>query len=198
MKRLLILSAALLTVSAAALVGTRDAWSAPEGAAYAGDTVHSYVIFKVKHLNASWSYGRFNEFTVSFDTNDAGTELTSAAFVVKAASVDTGNAKRDQHLQGPDFFNAKQFADISFKSTAVKSAGAGAWEVTGDLSLHGVTKAVTVNVAKVGDGKGPKGEVLLGLETTFAVKRSEFGMTYGVGPVSDEVTLTVAVEGARK
>jgi polyisoprenoid-binding protein YceI len=195
MKRLLILSVSALALSAAAFVG-RDAWSAPEAATYAGDTVHSFVLFKIKHLGTSWVYGRFSDFTVSVDA--AGDDLKSVAFTVKTGSVDTGTANRDTHLKGPDFFNAKQFPDVTFKSTAVKAAGADGWDVTGDLTLHGVTKPITVRVGKVGSGKGMKGEELLGLETTFVVKRSEYDMGNMVGPVGDDVTLTVAVEAAKK
>ncbi len=196
MKRILVLSVGALAVSAAALLGGRAAFSAPDAATFAGDTVHSFVLFKIKHLGTSWIWGRFDDFTVSADA-DASGDLKSVAFDVKTDSVDTGQPKRDQHLKSPDFLNAKQFADVVFKSTAVKAAGDG-WDVTGDLALHGVTKSITAHVAKVGAGKGMKGEDLLGLESTFVVKRSEFGMTNMIGPAGDEVTLTVAVEAAKK
>ncbi len=171
---------------------------AAAAAPYEGDTVHSFVLFKVKHMDASWSYGRFKDFTVSFQADEAKPELSSVAFEVKAESIDTGNEKRDQHLRSPDFLNAKQFPLITFRSTAVKPLGKDAVEVTGDLTLHGVTKPITVKVVKVGTGKNPKGGELMGLETVFTIKRSDFGMTNMVGPVGDEVTLTVAVEGAKK
>lgn len=196
MKRLLILSVAAGALASAAFVGGRAAWSAPDAATYSGDTVHSFVLFKIKHLGTSWVWGRFNDFTVSVDA--AGEDLKSVAFTVKTGSVDTGTANRDTHLKGPDFFNAKQFPEVTFKSTAVKAAGADGWDVTGDLTLHGVTKPITVRVGKVGAGKGMKGEELLGLEATFVVKRSEYDMGNMVGPVGDDVTLTVAVEAAKK
>ncbi len=189
----LIASAAVLVLSAAALVGAREAYSAPESTAWQGDTVHSFVLFKVKHLGASWAYGRFNAFTVAVGANEDGSAVSSVEFVVKAQSVDTGNAGRDKHLMSPDFLNAKQFEEITFKSTAVKGE-----EVTGDLTLHGVTKSVTAQLVKVGAGKGMKGEELVGYETTFTVKRGDFGMTNLVGPVSDDVTLTVATELSKK
>lgn len=189
----LIASAAVLVLSAAALVGAREAYSAPESTAWQGDTVHSFVLFKVKHLGASWAYGRFNAFAVAVGANEDGSAVSSVEFVVKAQSVDTGNAGRDKHLMSPDFLNAKQFEEITFKSTAVKGE-----EVTGDLTLHGVTKSVTAQLVKVGAGKGMKGEELVGYETTFTVKRGDFGMTNLVGPVSDDVTITVATELSKK
>jgi polyisoprenoid-binding protein YceI len=191
-------SVVLLALAAVAFVGTPEGWSSPESAVWSGDTVHSHVLFKTKHLGTSMSYGRFNDFTVSLTTNDAGTDLTGAQFAVRAASVDTGNAKRDQHLQSPDFLSAKQFEEITFKSTSVKPSGNEGWDVSGDLTLHGVTKPITVKVHKIGAGKGMKGEDLLGVETTFTVKRSDYGMTNMVGPVGDEVTITVAVEAMKK
>jgi polyisoprenoid-binding protein YceI len=196
MKRVLIFSAAAFAFAAAAVVGGTSALSAPDAAKFAGDTVHSHVLFKVKHLGTSWSWGRFNDFAVSADV--AGEDLKSVAFTVKTGSVDTGVGKRDQHLKSPDFLNATQFPEVSFKSTEVKTAGVDGWDVTGDLSLHGVTKPITVRVGKVGAGKGMKGEELIGLEATFNVKRSDYGMTNMVGPVGDDVTLIVAVEAAKQ
>jgi polyisoprenoid-binding protein YceI len=199
MTRRWILPAALVVLSAAALVGTRDARSAPAESAWKGDTVHSFVMFRIGHNNGiSLVFGRFDDFTVSLKAGEGDAGLTSVAFTVKADSVDTGNAKRDQHVKGIDFFNAKQFPEIAFQSTKLKALDKGTTEVTGDLTLHGVTKPVTVKVSKVGAGKGMKGEDLAGYETSFTIKRSDFGMTNMVGPVGDEVTLTVAVEAAKQ
>ena len=198
MKRTWILASAAVVLSAAALLGGRAAWSAPDAATFSGDTVHSFVLFKIKHMGASWTYGRFNDFTVSVGMNDAGTELSSVAFDVKTASMDTGMLKRDGDVKGPDFLSVKQYADIKFASTAVKALDADNTEVTGDLTMHGVTKPITVKVVKVGSGKGMGGEMLVGLETTFSVKRSDYGMTNMVGPVGDDVQITVAVEAAKK
>jgi polyisoprenoid-binding protein YceI len=201
MKHVALLSASfLLLVSAAAVVAPREARSAPESAAWTVDPVHSHVLFKIKHLGASWSWGRFGDFTAAVQTDDAGADLLGASFTVKTESIDTGNAKRDQHLRSPDFFNAKQFPEIAFKSTGVKAAGEGAWDVTGDLALHGETKPVNARVVRVGTGKTREGAPLAGYEATLTVKRSDFGMTYGTdaGALGDEVHLTIAVEAARK
>jgi polyisoprenoid-binding protein YceI len=191
---------ALLALGTAALSGGSPAWSAPAASTWEGDTVHSYVLFKAKHLGTSWNYGRFNDFTVSVTAGDGGAEVSAVAFTVKAESVDTGQAKRDQHLKSPDFFSAKQFPEISFKSTAAKAIDADTTEVTGDLSFHGVTKPVTAKVVRVGGGKGMKGEEIVGYESVFTIKRSDFGVgaTFGAAVLSDEVTLTVAVEGTKK
>ncbi len=166
---------------------------------YEIDTAHSMIIFRAKHNGITYNYGRFNEFTGEI-TMDADVSNSTVEFEVKAASVDTGNEKRDQHLRSSDFFSAKQFPVITFKSTKV-SAKAGkedVLEVTGDLELHGVKKSVTVDVEITGRSQGRQGESLIGFESTFTIQRSEFGMTYGMGSVSDDIRITVSIEAAQK
>ena len=167
---------------------------------YEIDSAHSMVIFRAKHNGISYNYGRFNEFTGEIMIDETDMSKSSVAFEVKTASVDTGNEKRDQHLRSPDFFNAKQFPVVTFKSTKVsmKEGKADMLAVTGDLELHGVKKSITVDVEITGKGKGQQGESLIGFETTFAIKRSEFGMNYGMGPVSDDIRITVSVEAGHK
>lgn len=202
MKRPAVIALSLAAVLAAAgLVAssTRSAWSEPEGSTWTGDTVHSFVLFKVKHLSTSWAFGRFNDFTVAVTTDDTGANVTGVQFDVKAESIDTGNAAREKHLRSPDFLSAGEFPTISFKSDSVKPAGDGAWEVAGNLTLRGQTKPLAVKLVRTGAGKGMRGESLLGLETTFTVKRSDYGFPAKmIGPVSDEVELTVTTEAAKK
>ena len=169
-------------------------------AKYEIDTAHSMIIFRAKHNGVSYNYGRFNEFTGEIMINaDAVIERT-VEFEVKAASIDTGNEKRDQHLRSSDFFSAKQFPLITFKSTEVseKEGKEDMLEVTGDLELHGVKKSITVDVEITGRAEGKDGESLIGFESTFTIKRSEFGMTYGMGGISDDIRITVSVEAVHK
>jgi polyisoprenoid-binding protein YceI len=196
--RILPFAAVLPLALAFAALPERQASSAPASAEYAGDTVHSHVLFRVKHMGASWSWGRFDKFTVSVNAATGGGNVDSVAFEVDAESVNTGNDGRDKHLRNADFLNAKEFPTISFKSTSAKAIDADTTEVTGDLTLLGTTKPVTIKVTKVGTGKGMKGEELVGYETTFTVKRTEWGMKNLVGPVGDEVMLIVAFEGMKK
>jgi polyisoprenoid-binding protein YceI len=186
-----------LFASVAALcLGTSGAATAAD--VYAVDTSHSTVLFRIKHMNVSYSYGLFSDVTgtVTIDHQDP----TRGALDIKVAtdSLDTNNPKRDQHLKSPDFLNAKQFPAITFKSTKIAAAGPHTYDVTGDLTLHGATHPVTISLVHTGSGKGPTGGELVGFETTFAIKRSEFGMTNMVGPVGDEVRITVALEAAKK
>ncbi len=166
---------------------------------YEIDTAHSMIIFRAKHNAVSYNYGRFNEFTGQIVMDPMGID-SMVEFEVKAASVDTGNEKRDQHLRSSDFFSAKQFPVITFKSTKVsaKEGEEDVFEVTGDLELHGVKKSITVDVEITGQAKGREGESLIGFESTFTINRSEFGMTYGMGSVSDDIRITVSIEAAQK
>ena len=173
---------------------------------YEIDTAHSMILFRAKHNSITYNYGRFNEFTgkITMDATDISKSMVE--FEVKTASVDTANEKRDQHLRSPDFFSAKQFPVITFKSTQVNMKVAGekpgeedVLEVTGDLELLGVKKSITVDVEITGRGKGRQGESLIGFASAFTINRSEFGMTYGVGgPVSDDIGLIVTIEAKQE
>lgn len=166
---------------------------------YEIDATHSMVIFRAKHSGVSYNYGRFNDFTGEI-TMDEDISKSTVELEVKTASVDTANQKRDQHLRSSDFFSAKQFPVITFKSTKVraKEGKEDVLEVTGDFELHGVKKSITVDVEITGRGKNREGGSLIGFESTFMIKRSEFGMTYGIGNVSDDIRITVSVEAEQK
>ena len=167
---------------------------------YQIDTAHSMIIFRAKHKGITYNYGRFNEFTGNLMIDETDISNSTVEFEVKTASVDTANNKRDQHLRSPDFFSAKQFPVITFKSTKVnmKEGKEDTLEITGDLELLGVKKSITVDVEITGRGKGGQGESVIGFESVFAIKRSEFGMTYGTGAVNDDIRLTVTIEAMQK
>ena len=156
---------------------------------YKVDMGHSAVLFKVKHFNVGYTFGSFKSFKGSLEEG-ASVELT-----VDASSVDSNVEKRDSHLKGPDFFNVKQFPEITFKSSK--------WEgdtVTGALTFHGVTKEVSLKVEKVGAGADPWGNQRVGYYGELTIKRSDFGVSYGVkeGSASDELTLIISLEGVQK
>jgi len=167
--------------------------TAPAAETFKIDPVHTFVSFRIKHMNVSYTYGRFNapEGQVVVDEDPAKSSLE---IKVQASNIDTGNEGRDKHLKGPDFFNTEEFPEVTFKSTAIKSAGDSKWEVTGDLTLHGVTKSVTLTLDRVGAGKGMKGEALVGFEGALTIKRSEYGMTGYLEGIGDEVNLWIAIE----
>ena len=164
---------------------------------YGIDPDHSAITFKVKHMGITFVYGRFNDLEGSYAFDDKTPENCFIEIQVKAENIDTGNSKRDNHLRSPDFFDTEEFPYIVFKSVFVKKLQESTYEVVGYLTLHGVTQFVTVQAVKTGEIQIPGGEVRTGFETTFTVKRSDYGMKYMLGGVGDRVELTVSVEGVR-
>ncbi len=171
--------------------------AAAAAGSYKVDGTHSSVIFRVKHMNLAPFYGRFNEISGTFDFDPEDASKLAIDVEIKAESVDTNASRRDDHLKGPDFFNAKEFPTISFKSRKASKDGDGRYQVTGDLTLHGVTRPVTLSVEHTGSGKNRRGAGVEGFEVTGTVKRSEFGMSYMLDGLGDEVRLMAGIEGAK-
>lgn len=165
---------------------------------YTVDPTHSAAEFKVRHLGVSSVSGRFNEFSGEVTLDGADESKNSVTFEIKTSSVDTGNEGRDKHLQNTDFFNVEKYPAMTFKSTSFKKKGENTYEVTGDFTLLGVTKPITVEVEQTGTGKNPDGKDLIGFETNFRIKRSEYGMTYSPTMIGDEVRIAVMVECVKK
>lgn len=165
---------------------------------YAIDNSHSTVLFRIKHLGVSYCYGRFNEIEGKLAFNDGDDAANALEIKIKAASIDSNDKKRDDHLRGPDFFNVKQFPEMTFKSRGFKKAGTGKYKVVGDLTLHGVTKSISVDLDHVGAGKDPWGGERTGFEGSFEIKRSEYGINYMPGGLGEDVRITVSLEGLKK
>lgn len=161
------------------------------------DPVHSSIVFSVKHLGVADFYGRFNDLSGKLVLDKADPSKSSVEISVPVESVDTKNEKRDQHLKSPDFFNAKQFPMIIFKSKSVEASGDN-YKATGELMLHGVTKPLTLEIKKGSEAKGMEGEIRAGGETRFTIKRSDFGMNFMQGPVGDEINIIVSLEGIKE
>lgn len=162
------------------------------------DAGHSTILFKINHMGVGYQYGRFNEFSGTIQHDAANPAGCSVNVSVKAESLDTNSDKRDAHLRGPDFFNTKQFPTITFASTKIEKSGED-MRVTGDLTLHGVKRSVTVRMKKIGEGdRGPRFGYRMGFEGILTIKRSDHGMTTMVPNIGDEVTLTLAFETVRK
>lgn len=161
------------------------------------DAVHSAVIFSIKHQNVAFNYGRFNDISGAFNLDAASPDSSMIDVTVKTDSIDTGNAKRDGHLKSGDFFSAKEFPTLSFKSKSVKKSSDTKFEVAGEITVRGQTKPLTINAELTGTGKGQKGDVA-GMRTTFTIKRSDFGMDFMQGKgLADEVEITVSLEGGK-
>lgn len=186
------------TLATTALVTLLAAGARAEPETYQIDGVHSAALFAVTHLGVGTAWGRFNDVSGSFTHDAANPAASSVSIVIKADSVDTANEKRDQHLRSPDFFDVKQFDEITFKSKAVKEIAAGDLEVTGDLTFHGVTKTITVRADLVGEGKDPWGNFRRGYDIVFSIERADYGVTYMPGGLGDSVKVYFSIEGVRK
>ena len=178
-----------------ALVLLTSTFSLAATTTYKVDPAHSFVIFRIKHMDMGHVYGRFNEPNGAITIDDADPAKSSFTLELATAKVDTGIQKRDEHLRSPDFFNAKQFPTIKFVSKEVKKSDKG-YEVVGDLTLHGVTKSITVNLEQTGQGTA-MGRQMIGFETTVDLKRTDFGMKTMVGPAADDVRLIISLEAGK-
>ena len=165
---------------------------------YKVDPVHTSIIFRVKHLGVAYVFGRFNGASGTFTFDESMPSNGSIVMQVKANNIDTYEDKRDNHLRSPDFFNTPNHPLIKFQSNSVKKLDTKNYEIKGDLTLLGKTRPLTVRAVHTGSGKDPWGNFRSGFETTFVIRRSDFGMNFMLGGVSDEVKLTVSVEGIKQ
>lgn len=203
-RRLILITVAIAFASASSFVfagssKTRDAET------YNVDAVHSSVVFKIQHFEIANFYGRFNDISGTIMLDEANPAASHFDIEVKVASVDTHNADRDKHLRSEQIFDADKYPTIHFVSKKIKDMDADDIEVEGELTMHGVTKPLSVELKRTGAGLGPMGKYRMGLETTFKVKRSDFGvgaaidkMASGVKPLGDEVTLFIGIEAVRQ
>jgi polyisoprenoid-binding protein YceI len=166
------------------------------------DPEHSSIEFKVGHFLGT-TKGRFAKFSGTIDVNREHAEESSVTATIQAASIDTAVAKRDEHLRGEDFFNIRKFPEITFKSRQVKRSGPGAGEVVGDLTMHGVTRPITLRFQLVGSPESAaKSGTTRWRITAPPLKRSEFGLVWSksveaVSMIGDDVIIEMEIEAAR-
>ena len=184
------LFAAVLLVASAASADTAE---------WAIDASHSKVGFSISHLVVSSVDGKFNSYTGKVNLDEADLTKSNADLTIKVASIDTGDAKRDEHLKSPDFFDAAKFPEITFKSTKIAKAGAG-YKLTGDLKIKDVTKSVTLDATVSAPIKSPWGKQVRGTKFKGKIKRGDFGLKWnkaletGGVVVGEEVTFDIALE----
>ena len=155
------------------------------------------MTFKARHLDISWIHGRFNDVDGKFSIDREHPSKSTFHLVIKTDSVDTANKARDEHLRQPDYFDTKQFPTIEFKSTSTKAVEGG-YEVTGDFTMHGVTKKITF-VLKGGKEHQFKDVKRVAFSTELTLKRSDFGFDKNaIGPIGDEAIILIDCEGMRK
>jgi polyisoprenoid-binding protein YceI len=186
-----------LTLAVATLVAVAVVPAAAAGI-FEVDATHSAVAFRVQHLGLSWTLGRFNEIEGRIVFDPARADACSVEMTIGAASIDTGNEKRDAHLREEAYLGAERHPTIRFVGRSWRKVGVGTFQVSGVLAFRGVEKPLSVRVRHLGTGKDPWGGTRAGFETGFVVKRSDFGMTEGQGTIGDEVHLMVVVQAIRR
>ncbi|HEY1253082.1 MAG TPA: YceI family protein [Thermoanaerobaculia bacterium] len=183
-------------------------WAASAVPAFAADTYaidknHSDVSFTIRHF-ASKVRGRFADFSGAIQVDPAKPEASSVAFTIKTASIDTNNADRDNHLRTADFFDAAKNPEITFKSSKMVSTGKDKYDVTGTLTMRGVSKEITIPVAYLGTVKDPGGNERASFELATKLNRKDYGINWnkaldsGGFMLSDDVDVTISLETVKK
>ena len=178
--------------STATSTGTLTTWSI--------DPAHSHVEFAVKHMMIATVKGRFGVVHGTVRTDDADPAKGIAEIEIDVDSIDTREPKRDAHLRSADFFDIEKFPKIVFRSTGVSGVSGDDFTLSGDLTIHGVTRRVTLDVTSEGRGRDPWGGERAGFSATTKIKRSEFGLTWnqaletGGVLVSDDVKVSLDIE----
>jgi polyisoprenoid-binding protein YceI len=163
------------------------------------DPSHTTVGFTVPHLVVSSVEGRFKEASAKINLDDADLTKSQVAVDINAASIDTGDQKRDDHLKSPDFFDVKKFPKLTFKSTKIAKSGAG-YKLTGDLTIRDITKSVTLDATLSAPVKTPWGNQARAAKVSGKIKRTDFGLKWNKGLetggvlVGEDVTLNVSAE----
>lgn len=179
--------------------------AAPLSAAdtYAVDKGHSSVEFRIRHF-ASRVHGRFSDFEGSIQADPAKPEASSVAFTIKTASIDTNNPHRDDDLRSDHFFDVAKFPEIRFQSSKMSATGKDQYAVTGTLTMHGVSKEVTLPVTYLGSMKDPRGNERASFELNTKLNRKDWGIDWnrtldsGSLMLSDDVEITIDLETIRK
>jgi len=175
---------------------------APATETFSVDKNHSMAMFKIRHMMAN-VVGQFRDFTADVNIDRANPAKSSVDFTIQATSIDTGNPNRDNHLRSPDFFDVAKFPTITFKSTAVTPKSKNDFTVTGDLTMHGVTKRITLPVSFLGFAKTAKGEKA-GFEIETTLNRKDYEVLWnknldeGGLLLGDDVKVTIDLEMEKK
>jgi polyisoprenoid-binding protein YceI len=158
---------------------------------------HASINFQIPHLGYSMLVGRFDDFSGSFVYDEKNPSASSIEVEIKTASINSNHAERDKHLRGSDFLNVDKYPRAKFVSTSYTEAD-GKGELKGNLTLHGVTKPVTIAIRQIGAGADPWGGFRRGFEGKTSLTLADFNINYNLGPASKEVELVLHVEGIRQ
>ena len=175
---------------------------AKAGETFKIDPSHSTIGFKVRHMLGA-AKGKFTKFNGAIEVDRDHPEQSSVNVTIQTASIDTAIAKRDEHLRSADFFNVEKYPQITFKSRGVKQTGANTGDIAGDLSMHGVTRPITLHVQLLGDPQAAvKSSTTRWRVSTAPIRRSQFGLVFSksaetVSMIADEVSLDIEIEAQR-
>lgn len=164
---------------------------------YTVDLSHAFIQFRISHLGYSVLAGRFNDFSGDFSWDKETPESAAITVNIKTASIDTNWAERDKHLREPDFLDVEKFPEASFRTTEYTGDASGG-KLDGELTLHGVTKPITLDVKAIGEGDDPWGGYRAGFRATTTIDRTDFGISYDLGPAANTMDFDLFVEGIRK
>ena len=159
---------------------------------------HAFIQFKIKHLGYSWLLGRFNRFDGNFTYDENDPSKAKVSVDIDTASIDSNHAERDKHLRGEDFLDVQKYPKATFVSTSFEEKGNNKAILKGDLTLHGVTKSIEMDVEHIGHGPDPWGGYRRGFSATTTLMLSDFNINYNLGPASRQVELFISVEGIKK
>jgi len=160
---------------------------------------HASINFAIKHLGYSILTGRFDNFEGEFSYDPAKPEASTVNVTIDTNSVNSNHAERDKHLRSPDFLNVQKFPKATFVSKKIiLDSDKNEFDIVGDLTLNGVTKSVTIEVEKIGEGKDPWGGYRAGFEGETELKLKDFNIKMDLGPASQVVKLELNVEGIKK
>lgn len=160
---------------------------------------HASINFKIPHLGYSMLLGRFNTFSGEFSYDPDKLAESEISVTIDTTSLDSNHAERDKHLKGDEYIDAKKYPQATFNSSTVKDLGDGKMQVIGELTLHGVSKTITIDAHKVGEGRDPWGGYRAGFAGTTTLSLKDFGIPYEkLGPASANVEMELYIEGIRK
>jgi polyisoprenoid-binding protein YceI len=168
------------------------------------DATHSSIDFTIKHMMIAKVKGSFNSFEAQIEADPEDLTTANVQFSIDLSSIDTRNADRDNHLRTGDFFDIEQYPKMTFQSTSITKKGEGEYNVTGNVSLHGVTRPESFTVSFEGAGKDPWGNEKVGFSGNGSLKRSDYGLTYNAALetggflIGDEVKVSIEIEAGKQ
>ena len=159
---------------------------------------HASVNFKIQHLGYSWLTGRFDKFNGHFSYDAKNVAASKIEMTIDTTSINSNHGERDKHLRSDDFLDVSKFASAKFVSSSFAEKADGDLTIVGMLSLHGISKEITIDAEKIGEGKSPWGDYRVGFSGTTTLTLADFGMTKNLGPASADVILEFHIEGVKQ